>query len=50
MVLHLWGLPLSDDKFEDNIMAFEKSFSVDSLKNYLLPGEERLILHAYLIS
>lgn len=28
MVLHLWGLPLSDDKFENNIIAFEKCLKI----------------------
>lgn len=28
MVLHLWGLPLSDDKFENNIAAFEKCLEI----------------------
>ncbi|MGH4121581.1 MAG: sugar phosphate isomerase/epimerase family protein [Clostridium sp.] len=28
MVLHLWGLPLSDDKFQNNIIAFEECLNI----------------------
>ncbi|MGY0375262.1 sugar phosphate isomerase/epimerase family protein [Clostridium sp. JNZ J1-5] len=28
MVLHLWGLPTSDDRFENNIVSFEKCLNI----------------------
>lgn len=28
MVLHLWGMPVSDDKFENNVIAFEKCLEI----------------------